>query len=59
MTRRQRLRVMGAIVAFSVVVIFRNVLASPRGKADDRDDSESRIERGFEIAPVPLKALAE
>jgi hypothetical protein len=29
-------------------------LASPRGRADDRDDSESRIERGFEIAPLPL-----
>jgi len=28
---------------------------SPRGRADDRGgDSDSRIEQGFEIAPVPL-----
>ena len=31
------------------------LLNSPRGKAEDRgDDSDSRIERGFEIAPVHL-----
>jgi hypothetical protein len=31
------------------------MLSSPRGKADDRgDSSDSRIEKGFEIAPVHL-----
>ena len=31
------------------------LLNSPRGKAEDRgDDSDSRIEQGFEIAPVHL-----
>ncbi len=31
------------------------LISSPRGKAEDRgDDSDSRIEKGFEIAPVHL-----
>ncbi len=31
------------------------LVSSPRGKAEDRgDDSDSKIERGFEIAPVHL-----
>ncbi len=31
------------------------LISSPRGKAEDRgDDSDSRIEQGFEIAPVHL-----
>jgi hypothetical protein len=33
------------------------LVSSPRGKADDgddRDDKDPRIERGFDIAPVPL-----
>jgi hypothetical protein len=32
------------------------LFSSPRGRAEDRgDESDSRIERGFEIAPVPLR----
>lgn len=41
-----------AIVGLALAGI---TFSSPRGKADDRgDDSDSRIEQGFDIAPVPL-----
>ncbi len=55
MTLGQRLKVAGATVAFSGLVLAGMFVSSPRGKADDRgDNAESRIEQGFEIAPVPL-----
>jgi hypothetical protein len=30
------------------------LVATPRGRAGDKDNDESRVKRGFEIAPVPL-----
>jgi hypothetical protein len=55
MTPAQRLKVAGATAAFAGVVLTGMFLTSPRGRADDRgDDSDSRIEQGFDIAPVPL-----
>ncbi len=55
MTRRQRLKALGVTVACTGVAIAGMLFNSPRGKADDRgNDSESRIEQGFDIAPVPL-----
>src|SRR5216684_288994 len=55
MTRGQRLKVVGATMAFAGVAMAGILFDSPRGRADDRGgDSDSRIEQGFEIAPVPL-----
>jgi hypothetical protein len=48
---------MGATAAFTVVLTAGMLLSSPRGRADDRDDRDDRdprIEKGFDIAPVPL-----
>jgi len=40
----------------AVLAIAGMLIGSPRGRADDQgDDSDPRIERGFAIAPVPLK----
>jgi hypothetical protein len=54
----QRLKVAGATVAFAGVVLAGMFLSSPRGRADDGDDRDegrdSRVEQGFDIAPVPL-----
>ena len=42
-------------MAFAGVAMAGILFDSPRGRADDRaGDSDSRIEQGFEIAPVPL-----
>ena len=55
MTRGQRLKVLGATLAFAAAAFAAMFLSSPRGKAQDRgDDADSRIEQGFDIAPVPL-----
>src|SRR5260370_12576276 len=55
MTRGQGLKFAGATVAFAGVVLAGMFLTSPRGRAQDSgDDAESRIEQGFDIAPVPL-----
>jgi hypothetical protein len=55
MTRGQKLKVVGVTVAFAGVAMAGILFDSPRGRADDRaGDSDSRIEQGFEIAPVPL-----
>src|ERR1700693_2440866 len=55
MTRGQRLIIVGATMAFAGVAMVGMLMSSPRGRADDRgDNSDSRIEQGFEIAPVPL-----
>src|SRR5713226_5420063 len=44
-----------AVVAFAAIVLAGVVSSSPRVKAqDDGDDGDSRIQRGFAIAPVPL-----
>ena|SRR6267143_5408589 len=55
MTPAQRLKVAGVTAAFAGVVLTGMFFNSARGRADDRgDDSDSRIEQGFDIAPVPL-----
>ena len=55
MSPAQRLKVAGATAAFAGVVLAGMFLTSPRGRAQDRGDgADSRIEQGFDIAPVPL-----
>src|SRR6266700_811251 len=58
MTPGQKRKVVGATVAFTLVLGAGMFLSSPRGKADDRDgrddEKDPRIEQGFDIAPVPL-----
>jgi hypothetical protein len=45
----------GATTVFTVVLVAGMLLISPRGRADDSgENSDSRIERGGDIAPVPL-----
>jgi len=39
----------------SCLAICVMLVATPRGRAGDKDNDESRVKRGFEIAPVPLK----
>ena len=43
-----------AAVAFAAIVIAGVFIKSPRVQAQSRDDQESRMEQGFNIAPVPL-----
>src|SRR5438445_142250 len=50
---------MGAGTGLTVVVISGMLISSPRGQAQNRDDDfqnddESKIQKGFAIAPVPL-----
>src|SRR5713101_1013440 len=52
MTRQLYLRSFGAAAVFATVIVS-GVLISPLGKAAD-DESESKIQRGFALAPVPL-----
>ncbi len=55
MTPGQRLKAVCVTVACAGVAMAGMLISSPRGKAEDRgDDSDSRIEQGFEIAPVHL-----
>jgi len=55
MTRGQQLKALGVTVACTGVAMAGMLFSTPRGKAEDRgDDSDSRIEQGFEIAPVQL-----
>src|SRR5258708_5783876 len=55
MTQGQRLKALCVTVACAGVAMAGMLISSPRGKAEDRgDDSDSRIEKGFEIAPVHL-----
>ena len=55
MTLRKILKAIGSGAAIVAVGMF---VASPHGRASGRssdgNDDESRIKRGFEIAPVPL-----
>src|SRR5260370_2845172 len=55
MSPAQRLKVAAASAAFAGVVLTGMFLTSTRGRAQDSgDDASSKIEQGFEIAPVPL-----
>jgi hypothetical protein len=45
----------GATLACAGLAVVGTLISSPRGRAQDQGtDSDSRIEQGFEIAPVPL-----
>src|SRR5260370_39358769 len=55
MTPGQKRKVVGPTAASTGVVLAGMFLTSPGGRAEDRGDgAESRIEQGFDIAPVPL-----
>src|SRR3989442_4853967 len=59
MALRQFLKTIGAGTGLAVVVISGMLISSPRGQAQNRDDDfqnddESKIQKGFAIAPVPL-----
>jgi hypothetical protein len=47
---------MGATLACAGLALTAMLISSPRGRADEDqgDDSDPRIEQGFDIAPVPL-----
>ena len=57
MTRRKFIKPAVAVAAFAAIILAGMWSSSPRVKAtddDDEDRNESKIRRGFEIAPVPL-----
>lgn len=58
MTLQQFLKTIGSLAAVALVLIAGMWLSSLRGQAQDQDDNgkdeESKIERGFKIAPVRL-----
>src|SRR5882762_4317426 len=56
MTPKQFVKPAAAVAAFAAIVLAGMLSSSPRVKATDDDDdrNESKIQRGFEIAPVPL-----
>ena len=55
MTPGQQLKVFGVTVACAAVAMAGMLFSSPSGKAYDRgDDSDSRVEQGFDIVPVQL-----
>ena len=55
MTPTQFMKAAGAVTGIVGVVMWGVLIGSPRLRAeDDERDNESRIQRGFEIAPVPL-----
>jgi len=57
MTRRKFIKPAVAVAAFAAIILAGMWSSSPRVKATDDDDegrNESKIRRGFEIAPVPL-----
>src|SRR6266852_730140 len=55
MTQGQRFKALCVTVACTGVAMAGMLFSSPRGRAEDSgDNSESRIEKGLEIAPVHL-----
>src|SRR5260370_4220069 len=55
MSPAQGLKVAAASAAFAGVVLTGMFLTSTRGRAQDSgDDASSKIEQGFEVAPVPM-----
>ena len=63
MTLPQFLKTVGSCVALAVVVLAGMSICSPRIQAregdHDRDRKDPRIEKGFDIAPVPLNLEGE
>jgi hypothetical protein len=59
MTLKQFVKVPGVVSAFVVMLLAGMLVSSPRVQAqrnndDDNDSTESKIQIGFQIAPVPL-----
>ena len=57
MSPKKMVKTLGAVAAIVVIVLVGMLIRSPRVQAseDDGGRSDSRVKRGFEIAPVPLK----
>jgi hypothetical protein len=57
MSPKKMVKALGAVAAIVAIVLAGMLIRSPRVQAseDDGDRSDSRVKRGFEIAPVPLK----
>jgi hypothetical protein len=47
--------ILGAAGTLALIVAIGGLIRSPRVHADDGDSEESKIQKGFAIAPVPLK----
>jgi hypothetical protein len=57
MTPKRFVKPVAAVATFAAVILAGTLSSSPRLRATDNDDddrNESRIQRGLEIAPVPL-----
>src|SRR5712692_4405215 len=56
MTLKQFVKPAGAIAIFAAIVLAGMLSSSPRTRAiaGDNESNESKIQQGFEIAPVPL-----
>ena len=54
MTPKQVVRTAEAVAAIVAIILAGMLISSPRVRANEDDTSESRIQQGFEIAPVPL-----
>lgn len=62
MTRSKFLKTTGVIAAFVTMVVIGMMAGSRRVKAQDDDGNsgeEARVQRGFEIAPVPLDLVGK
>ena len=57
MSPKKMVKALGAVAAIVAIFLAGMLIRSPRVQAseDDGDRSDSRVKRGFEIAPVPLK----
>ncbi len=49
----------GAGASFALVVFAGMLVSSPRGRAQDWNEDEARIQQGFDIAPVPLNLVGK
>ena len=54
MPQRRLLKNIGTVAPLFAVVLAGVLILSDRAKADDGDSEQSKIDRGFAIAPVPL-----
>lgn len=52
----QQVKTVAATLVFSALLLAGISASTPRGRAQEQGDDEgdSRMQRGFEIAPVPL-----
>ena len=54
-----QLRLVGAALTIAGVAVALALLGSPRGRAEEGEGEESKIQRGLEIAPVPLNVAGK